>query len=46
MSADRPPTREKILLEASKLFGAQGYHRTSTREISSGFKLDTSFCPR
>jgi AcrR family transcriptional regulator len=29
------PTRERILYEAAKLFGRQGYHGTTTREIAS-----------
>jgi len=28
-------TRERILVEASRLFALQGYHRTSTREIAA-----------
>jgi AcrR family transcriptional regulator len=31
---DPSSTRERILLEASRLFAARGYHRTSTRDIA------------
>jgi AcrR family transcriptional regulator len=32
-------TRERILLEASRLFGRKGYHGTSTREIAAAVEI-------
>ncbi len=39
MTNETPSTRERILVEASRLFAVQGYHRTSTREIAAAVGL-------
>ena len=37
--ADPTPTRQRILLEASRLFARKGFHGTSTREIAEAVSI-------
>lgn len=38
-SGEEVPTRERILREASRLFGKKGFHGTSTREIANAVEI-------